>query len=709
MTRHRAGRLATLLAASALAAAAPAHNEHPLGREAIAWDGGAQILRTVMTNFDFHGGGNVVTWRPHGRVERRDGHECLVGPHFLFDVDDAFAFDIDETVTLEILFDRSVSDGFNLSYDHAVNPVTVERTFADGSARWHTERVILERARFANRKYEKTDFSITAPNTKFPPSSYQEGHAVAVCGITITRSGATPPPSPAGRLALTVTHADGAPAAVRAGLYAPDGKAPLAGASAVEILRFGERLRDLPLRTAPRAWPGEGRFVFYVDGAYAAAVPAGEYTLVLAKGPEYRLDVRPVTIVAGETVGVDVVLERWRDLPAEGWYSGDDHIHVARHDPSVNAQVSAYTRAEDVHVANLLQMANVTTWHFPQYAFGARGHHVEGSHALVPGQESPRTSHRGHSIGLNAKCFHWPGEDYFLYDRTARAIRADGGLWGYAHVAIDAFNVAWGLALDVPLGYVDFFEMLQMGAMNTSYLYDFLNLGFRVLPSAGSDYPYIHVAGSERVYVHLDGPFSVPAWFDAWRTGRAFVSNGPVLEFTVNGDGEAQTLAVAAGTPLAIVARATLNPDVDRLDRLELVVHGDVVARVQADASGAEVLSLNHTLSADAPLWFALRAYGRGTAKAHTAAVVVTVDGDSRFHDRENVAAIATKYRDLLTALRRSTPTLDEEWERFNVEGDVLSKWRDDKPALDERIDRAYGLYQLLIDEARGGQPVGAR
>ena len=697
-------RSASLVCLLALITTFPvaAHNPHPLGRQPIFWDTDPHILRTVATNFDFHGGGDFITWRPHGHVEERDGHACLVGPHFLFDVDDRFAFNIDETVTLELLFDRQTSTGFNLSYDHANNPRALTRTFAaNAENRWHTEVLKLERARFANRKYEKTDFSIAAPNSKFPPGSYKQGHEIALCGIKISREHKPADGDPTGRLHLTVKNERGEADTVRVGLYNAEGGMPLTDPSALTVMRFEERIRELPLRFAPRAWPSAGRFVFYVDGAYEAEVPSGIYTLVISKGPEYRLSIHAVKVAGGETTTIESQLARWIDMPARGWYSGDDHVHIGRPDPVKNDMILAYTRAEDVHVSNLLQMANVTTWHFPQYAFGKSGHHIYGAYALVPGQESPRTSHRGHTIGLNGTRFHWPGDDYFLYDQTAKAIHADGGLWGYAHVAIDAFNVAWGLALDVPLGFVDFFEMLQMGSMNTRYLYDFLNMGFRILPSAGSDYPYIHVAGTERVYVKVGDAFTVQGWFDAWRSKRAFVSNGPMIEFTVNGDADGNELDVGAGTTLTIKAEARVNPDYDVLERLELVVHGNVVHAASSE-HGAETLTLDYDLVANGPLWFALRSYGKGQGKAHTGPVYVFVDGNQKFHDQETVSELAEKYTKLLVGLKDSTPTLDEEWERFNVEHDVLPKWHEDKPALDERIKRAIGIYQLLIDEARG-------
>ena len=105
---------------------------------------------------------------------------------------------------------------------------------------------------------------------------------------------------------------------------------------------------------------------------------------------------------------------------------------------------------------------------------------------------------------------------------------------GYAHQA-ELFNGRRGIALDVPFGIVDFVEILQQGRLPTDLWYGFLNLGYKLLPAAGSDFPYMDLPGVVRSYAKIDGPFSVDAWFDAFRAGRIFVTNGPLLEVTANG------------------------------------------------------------------------------------------------------------------------------------------------------------------------------
>lgn len=680
-----------------------AHSNHPLGKQQLEWQPDANISRTLTMNIDFHGGDWFVAWRAPGRVEQRDGHQCLVGPYFFFDVDDNFAFDIDETVTLELLFDRSETDGFNLSYDHVVNPATKQVRFdPDYTERWQRVTVQLERARLANRKYEKTDFAIGALGAKHPQPKNVNGELV-LCDLKIRRENKVQANEPAnGFLELSIRNEDNSADSVRVGLYDGEGRSPLASDDAVTLVPFSSPFKQWPLINAVKGWPSDGRYVFYVDGIYKAPVPEGSYDLVVYKGPEYRIVHRKIKIEAGKTHSVNVKLKRWIDMPAMGWYSGDAHIHIARPDASKNKSILAYTQAEDIHVSNLLQVSNVASGdNYPQYAFGHAGHFVESNHALVSGQESPRSSHRGHSIGLNSSEYIWTKEDYFLYNSIAERIHEDGGLWGYAHLAIDAFNVRYGLALDVPFGIVDFVEILQMGMLNTNYLYDFLNLGYKLLPAAGSDYPFIHMAGSERIYAKLAGAFSPQAWFDAWRGKRSFVSNGPVIEFTVNKDSEKVEFNLHRGDRVNISARASVNPDIDNLAKLELVVHGNVVKTVSSD-NGAESLALDYDFQPHDSQWLAIRTYGKEQAVAHTAPVYLYVDGDPRFWNPSLAKDIAAKYIDVLNEFKSSTPVLDEDWERFDVEDVLIPSWNASKEELDKRIDQAIGIYKNLIREVTG-------
>lgn len=694
-------RLCRLLNLAALfvavsAASVWAHSNGPLGKVEHDWRPDSTIKTTLSLNFDFHAGGYYISWSPPARIVQREGKECLAGAYMLFDIDDRFVFDTDETLSVDLTFYRPDTDGFILSYDQAVKPTALQVRFDAGTENklWHTETVRLERARFANRRYYGTDLAVGGIGSQL---SHPEGRGEAVlCDVKFHREVKTSPPPAHGTLSLKIVDEHGKPTPARVGLYRADGWAPLTGTDAIRVQRYDEFTRELPMVTVPGGWSANGRYVFFANGAYESPVPDGDYQLFVMKGPEYRIHKSNVNIKAGEIRDLTVALARFDDLPARGWLSGDDHLHITRATPGKNAETVAFMQAEDVHLSNMLQVSNLRGTNFEQYGFGAEGVHQKDNYFVAAGQESPRTAHRGHTIGLNAKSFHWQKNEYFFYDHASDLIRADGGIWGYAHVAVDAFNLKNGLALDVPRGKVDFLEMLQFATLNTSYLYDFLNMGFKLLPSAGSDYPYVGFPGDERVYVHVDGPPTANSWFESFKSGRSFITNWMSADFTVNGDSRAVEFDINSGDPVTVDAIVKLNPDFDRFDRVELVVHGEVPHTVTAGA-GATELKISYSFIPTGSLWLALRAYGKGDASLHTVPIYVYVDGDRDFSNHGKVDNLAKKYRDMLVAFRNTTPDPAEDFERFDVEDLLLPAWAESKPKLDIAIDEAIAKYNALI------------
>ena len=110
-----------------------------------------------------------------GKTKSIEGRRCLLGSAFYFDVLDDYAFDIDETVVLEVEFYlNSVASKIQLSYDaNAPKNTSGEHLAPHGlvqefrlpslsnDKRWHKERFILERARFAGLgRFVKNDFHL---------------------------------------------------------------------------------------------------------------------------------------------------------------------------------------------------------------------------------------------------------------------------------------------------------------------------------------------------------------------------------------------------------------------------------------------------------------------------------------------------------------------------------------------------------------------
>src|SRR5262249_48906414 len=131
-------------------------------------------------------------------------------------------------------------------------------------------------------------------------------------------------------------------------------------------------------------------------------------------------------------------------------------------------------------------------------------------------------------------------------DAADRAHR-QGGLVNYTHIAFDTADLyqgaysGKGLPVDAALGKVDSVDINLSYAGSVALWYRLLNCGFRLPASAGTDVFLNRLVGrlpgSDRAYVRVDGAFSYAGWIEGLRAGRAFVTNGPVVELSAGAPG----------------------------------------------------------------------------------------------------------------------------------------------------------------------------
>ncbi len=641
--------------------------------------------------------------RSHAAMKTIAGNSCIVGNMVAFEVDRHYAYDIDEPVDLTLTYAPEFTTApivvlWNKNGGVGRGEITIN---PEPGETLRSVTVTLDRARFAKFGTQGVDIAVGSPED-VPGSGIPKGK-IALCDIEISRSGKTQSPSAFGSVHLDVKDATtGALVPARIGLYDVTGRAPLPSEQALLVERFADKVRLLPVD--PRAfWPSDNRVAFYVKGSYEGKLPVGTYELIVTRGPEFRLYHSHFEVREGQTTQVSVALARYADLPGRGWFSGDDHIHLAR-DENRDTTVWAQVAAEDVHVGNLLQMGNIAGTYFEQPAWGKAGRFEQDSYLIASGQEDPRTGQLGHTIHHNLQSpIHLSQDTYFLYHRVFEESHRQGGISGYAHLNAGWFNVRRGVALDVPFGDVDFLEVFQAGKLLTDIWYDFLNLGYKLTPSAGSDFPYTDLPGVVRDYVKVDGAYDPDAWYASFRAGHVYVTNGPFLEFTVNGHQMGEEVHVPRGARLDIVAQAQLNPDVDKLDRLELVVLGDVVAT--ESAAGQDHVQLDTQLTADHSMWIAARAYGSrqeewNVTAAHSAPVYVIVD-DQPTWKREAVPQLVERERNALKEILTAPLVPAEDLEAFETGKLLLEQWPRQLQLLKPRVQRADELYQQLLERAQ--------
>jgi hypothetical protein len=314
-------------------------------------------------------------------------------------------------------------------------------------------------------------------------------------------------------------------------------------------------------------------------------------------------------------------------MKRRGWYSGDDHVHARLMHSEDAFKLLTCAKATDIQVSNILEMGNeVRTW-YAQRGFGKAFRVQDGDYILVPGQEDPRSA-LGHSIGLNLTSMVRDLDRYLQNDWIADQMHAQGGLYGITHVGEQACLAHRDLAMSVPQGKADFLSILQ-NRIGTEWYYDFLNLGYRVVASAGSDTPYGGFVGSVRVYAYIgkDTPFTADGWFAAFAAGKTFVTNGPMLELTVDDKLPGEEVVLDAPRTVCVKARAWGIAGLTAPTALKIVVLGNTAKEAPLTAPDGDAIVIEADVECPYGAWIAAYAVGQNGFGAHTTPVYVRREG----------------------------------------------------------------------------------
>jgi hypothetical protein len=341
---------------------------------------------------------------------------------------------------------------------------------------------------------------------------------------------------------------------------------------------------------------------FVCPGTVRLELSPGAYSYEIERGPEYRPAAGTFTVGDGAAGRVTVTPERLADLAAEGWWSGELHVHRPPE------EIELHLRAEDLHVAPVITWWNnrnlwakdpppanpLKTFDGHRYADVLAGEDERGGGALL-------FFHLPKPLPVAGSSREYPSPMTFV-----EAARRQSGAWidvekpfwwdvpvwlasgqvdsiGLAnnHMCRDRMyeDEAWGKPRDVkrlppPRGN---------GYWSQEIYYHLLNCGLRVPPSAGSASGVLpNPVGYNRVYVQLGPDFNYEAWWQGLRAGRSFVTNGPLLRVTVAGQLPGHVFTAPAGQDVRLEVNARLTTN-DPVRVLEVVKNGRVERQVLFD------------------------------------------------------------------------------------------------------------------------------
>ena len=275
-----------------------------------------------------------------------------------------------------------------------------------------------------------------------------------------------------------------------------------------------------------------------------------------------------------------IKLKRWIHMAAEGWYSGDTHVHRKV------SEMPNLVMAEDLNVAFPLSYWVTDSTHRP-----SRDNKVaetradrDASHGRRPSHLLARLTPSTKYLRFEINDTYWePSSFSITSNRLPRARPRSGrssrkrGQQG-AILELDKHNWPWSMML-IPVADVDLFELSNNHIWRTEFLfstwypeyagqymniekdadggftewgwidfgfknyYALLNCGFDIQPTGGTANGVHPVPlGFGRVYVHLEDKLDYGAWLKGLKQGRSFVTTGPMLRVTVDGQGAGRPL-----------------------------------------------------------------------------------------------------------------------------------------------------------------------
>ncbi len=380
--------------------------------------------------------------------------------------------------------------------------------------------------------------------------------------------------------------------------------------------------------------------MYQTSGDFTIDLPAGKWRLAVEHGPEYVPVVEEFELAGTERdLAKRIELRRWINLPERGWWSGDVHVHHPILEDAQREFLLHYAIAEDLHIVNVLEMGDHQTTWFRQMGFGKAYRARTGDYCLVAGQEEPRSTF-GHIIGLNVSSLVRDVGNYDFYDLTFRKVHEqEGALVGFAHFAWNGCDLPRGFPWYVTTGQIDFIEVLQFSVLNAMDYYDYLNLGLRLTAAAGSDVPWGSTIGEVRTHVFIGPKLDIDGWYRGLKAGHTFVSNGPVLEFTVDGQLPGSQIDKPKGAKVKIVAKVWGHPKVGLPKHLTVVGNEGVIKEIpNLDGKTELVVEFERTIQESQ--WLLAGTVCDNNAVAHTTPVYVVVDKRPTWSRRRGPAVI---------------------------------------------------------------------
>jgi hypothetical protein len=370
---------------------------------------------------------------------------------------------------------------------------------------------------------------------------------------------------------------------------------------------------------------------FDTPGTSEVTVPSGTVQVDVMRGFEYAFEQNKVEVKPDATASLTVRLQPKIPYEPAEWVSGDVHTHMNYAGTYRNTPAHMVEQADAENVAIVENLIVNKEQRVPDIAYFSPKLDAASTldHLLLHGQEY-HTSYWGH-LGLLNLTHNLILPGYAGYPNTAAAslypananvadmAHEQGALVGYVH-PFDTFpdpakdaSLTNEFPADVALGKVDYIEVVGFSDHKSTaeVWYKLLNCGFRLPTASGTDFMGNYASlrgpvGLNRVYAEVKpGPLKIEPFLASIKAGRTFATNGPLLHFSLGGQGVGGEVRLEKKQEVPFSAE--MNSIVP-VDHLQIVCNGKVARELALD-SNRRSAHVDGTIPLDGSGWCVLRAF----------------------------------------------------------------------------------------------------
>jgi hypothetical protein len=369
----------------------------------------------------------------------------------------------------------------------------------------------------------------------------------------------------------------------------------------------------------------------YTDGMFSLTTTGKGVNMEIRRGPETL----PAKMSFEKGPGKHIIkLHRWIDMHQKGYLNGDIHIHTPFSDIA-----HLQMMAEDLDVLNILVGEDsVKNMQFTGNIDPASS----PGHTIYVAQEV-RDWQMGHLtlLGLSSMVPGYPivggtlesyTHTHWLMSHAMDETHNQGGLVAWSHFS----NLPGAESpIGVALGKIDALELMtyddptqlpsHWGPWKNSGMsmaefpvmrgmdlyYQYLNAGFRLPIVAGTDKMGDDIPmGSNRFYAFTSADTTYKAWLAAIKSGKGFITNGPILTFDVDGHCAGETVDFSGNKKVhaKVIAQSILPfATLEIIENGWVVGHKTIFAEDNPPVDGIYTMKVECDLVLDKSSWIAAR------------------------------------------------------------------------------------------------------